>query len=156
MTSWPQFWSVEAKIADLGFSEIWYFFLYFFLQNFNLCQSYGDLIFYACELRCAGFFSSKIWNLKIGFCELINHASNSVLDRNSAHTDVTDLVLLKLIEKRSSLRSVPSYAYGKTTLRYVFTTDNPGKYKINGQYFVQSSWELGSLVFRTWTSHQLM
>ena len=35
-------------------------------------------------------------------------------------------------------------------------TIGPGKYKINGQYCVQSSWELGSLVFRTWTSHHLM
>ena len=51
MTSRPQFLSVEAKIADLSFSEKWYFFLYFFLQNFHFDKSYGDLIFYECELR---------------------------------------------------------------------------------------------------------
>ena len=44
---------LEAKIADLGFSSKRYFFLNFVLENFHFEKSYGDFIFYVCELRCA-------------------------------------------------------------------------------------------------------
>ena len=67
-----QFLSVEAKIADLGFSAKWFFFLYFFLQNFHFGKSYGDLIFYVCELRCETRCSCSVQRcFNIICCELI-------------------------------------------------------------------------------------
>ena len=141
------FLEIEAKIADLGFSSKRYFFPYFVLKKIDFEKSYGDFIFYAGELRCADYFL-KIENfrkIRTGFCETNQSCSNSVLDRNSAQTDVTYLVLLKLLEKGS---------FSSKNNNYIDTFSLPTLGNTNG-WFVRSARELGSLVFRTRIGHEL-
>ena len=59
---------LEAKIADLSFSAKRYFLCIFVLNIFHFEKSYGDFIFYACELRCAekeSRFFSEIFEVEL-------------------------------------------------------------------------------------------
>ena len=86
-------WAVGIIIAYLSFSAIWYFLFKFSWKNIHGEKSYRGWNFFSFELRCGHEVLLTI--------SQPNHGNNSILDRERAQTNVSELVPLELLAERS-------------------------------------------------------